>query len=69
MLTPDQGLDDEAGGQEEPSILAGVHRRQRELMMRTLTEGIIGLVPRGRVSAALRRRSPGEGFEGHGGRL
>lgn len=36
MLTPDQLLDDEAGGQEEPRVLAGVDWRQRELVMRAL---------------------------------
>lgn len=71
MLTPDQGLDDETGGQEKLRILAGVNWRQRELVMRTLArfEGITGLVPRGRVSAPLLRSFPGKRLKGDGGRL
>lgn len=71
MLTPDQGLDDETGSQEEPRILAGVDRRQRELVVGTLArfEGIVGIVPQGCVSTAPRRRLPRESFEGDGGRL
>lgn len=30
--TPRQGLDEEAGGQEEPGVLAPVHGRQRKLL-------------------------------------